>query len=120
MSARRSSGPSPTVSCTSGSDVTGAPEAGEDLAADGEVPVAERGAGDERRRRPRSAAEDLVLGPIEHLGILLVGERDETGIGDEVGGRPLPHVAQHLLDAVPAGAAGIGPDRRRAEVVLAE
>src|SRR5438105_9041846 len=120
MSACRSSSPSPTVSWTSSSEVTGAPEPGEDLPADRIVPVPERRPGHQRGGRPRPAAEDLVVGAVEHLGVLLVGEGDEAGVGGEVGRRPLPHVAQHLLDAVPAGAVGIGPDRRRAEVALAE
>src|SRR3954469_23350196 len=49
-----------------------APEAGEDLAADRMVPVAERGARDRRVRGPRSAAQRLVLLTEEHLGVLAV------------------------------------------------
>src|SRR5687768_17899638 len=119
MSPRRSSGPRPTVRRMSfsgdtpeppglWSDIAGAPEAGEDLASYGKVPVPERRAGHERRGRPGPAPQHLVVGAVEHFGVLLVGERGEAGVGGEVGRGPLPHVAQHLLGAVAAGAVGIG------------
>ena len=65
-------------------------EAGEDLAADRVVPVAERGAHRDRIGRPRPAAQHLVLGAEEHLGVLAVGERPEARVAREVGARSTP------------------------------
>ncbi len=79
-----------------------AAEAGEDLAADGEVPVAERGAHGRGVRRPGAAAQDLVVGTEEHLGVLAVREGTEPGVGEEVGRGPLPHSAQHPVHPVRA------------------
>ena len=100
--------------------VLGAAEAGEDLAADGVVPVAERDAHRGRIGRPRPALEDPVLVAPEHLGVLRVGEGGETGVGREGGRRPLPHVTEHLVHAPGADVLGVGPDRRRSGVALTQ
>ena len=59
--------------------IAGAPEAAEDLAADGVIPVAEGVAHRTGPRGPRAAAEDLVLGAEEDLGVLLIGKALEAG-----------------------------------------
>src|SRR5581483_9530440 len=93
-----------TSSTTSGSAasrsaVARTAEAGEDLAALGQIPVAERTARDDGLRRPRAAAQHLVAAPEVHRRVLRVGERLESRIGSEVARGPLPHVAQHLMAA---------------------
>src|SRR5947209_17397106 len=98
----------------------GAAKAGEDLAADGQVPVAEGGPSRHRVGGPRAAAQHLVPCPEEHLRVLAVGEGDEPGVGLEVGRGPLPDVADELVDAEGTGALGIGPDRRWTVVPLAQ
>src|SRR5205807_5635454 len=89
------------------------PEAGEDLAPLRVVPVAEGGRGNARRRRPRSTAQDAVVGPEEDLGVLAVGVGGEAGVGAEVARRPFPDVAHQAertarRSAVRAGARGGG------------
>src|SRR5207248_3065696 len=101
--------------------VPGATEAGEDLAADRVVPVAERGPDGRRVSCPRPAAEDLVAGPEEHLRVLAVGKRREPGVGLEVRAGPLPDVADHAQAAhgrraLRARADGGGPEPALAEV----
>src|SRR5262249_28409048 len=87
--------------------VGGAAEAGEDLAPDRVVPVPERRPLDARVGRPRPAPQHLVLGAEEHLRVLAVGERHEARVPVEVGGRPLPDVAEHWWRPVgPAVARG--------------
>src|SRR3954469_18834950 len=82
-----------------GSGIAGAPEAAEDLAADGVIPVAERVANGAGTRGPRAAAQNLVLGAEARFGIFLVGEALESGPGPEVARRPPPHVADHAVAA---------------------
>src|SRR6476619_5728911 len=79
--------------------IAGAPEAAEDLAADGVIPVTERVADRGRSRGPRAPAQDLVVGAEEGLGVFLVGKALESGPGPEVARRPLPHVADHPVTA---------------------
>src|SRR3954470_17302342 len=102
------------------SRVTRAAEAGEDLAPDGKVPVPERGAHGGRVCRPRAAAQHLVLGSEEHLGVFAVRERAESGVSGEVGGGPFPDVAQHLLAPEPARSLRAAADRRRRPATLTE
>src|SRR5215207_6891728 len=80
-----------------GLGVRGAAEAGEDLPPDRIVPVPERGAAHAGVACPGSTPQHLVLASEEHLGVLAVGERHEARVPGEVGGRPFPHVAEHLL-----------------------
>src|SRR5262245_40033606 len=91
----------------SASGVAGTAEAGEDLAALWQVPVAKRVAGDERLRGPRATAQDLEALPEEQLRVLGVGKRDEPGIGCKVARRPFPDVAEHLVTSEVADAARI-------------
>src|SRR5690242_7822604 len=95
--------------------IAGAPEAAEDLAADGVVPVAERVANRPWAGGPRAAAQDLVLGAEEDLGVFLVGEALEPGPRREVARRPLPHVADHPMAADRRDVLLVTPDRRGAE-----
>src|SRR5581483_10851280 len=109
-----------TSSTTSGSAasrsaVARTAEAGEDLAALGQIPVAERTARDDGLRRPRAAAQHLVAAPEVHRRVLRVWERLESRIGSEVARGPLPHVAQHLMAAEVALSLGIGADGRGGE-----
>ena len=90
----------------------GTTDAREDLAADGQVPVAEAGSDHVAARRPRPAAQDLVLVAEEDLRVLGVGEGLEAGVGGEVGARPLPDVAQHLHRAAIRGGVGVSAGRR--------
>src|SRR5258705_11321520 len=85
--------------------IAGTPEAAEDLAADGVIPVAERVANGARPRGPRAPAEDLVLGAEEGLGILPVGKALEPGPRAEVARRPFPDVTEHPVAADGRGAA---------------
>src|SRR5438477_685339 len=101
--------------------VTRATESGEDLPADRIVPVAEGAAACHRVARPRAAAQHLVPWSEEDLGVLPVGERGESRVPHEVAGRPFPHLADELPDAVRGGARRVaagpgGPQVRAAEV----
>ena len=80
-----------------------AAEAGEDLPPDGVVPVAEGRAGDRRVRGPGAAAQHLVLGAEEHLGVLAVREGLEAGVAAEVRRRPLPDLADAAEQAERCG-----------------
>src|SRR5262245_44663540 len=91
----------------SASGVAGTAEAGEDLAALWQVPVAKRVAGDERLRGPRAAAQDLEALPEEQLRVLGIRERHEPGIGSKVARRPLPDGPEHLAPSEVAAAARI-------------
>src|SRR5205823_3447775 len=84
------------------------PEAGEDLSALGEVPVAEARRDDPSARGPRAAAQDPVVGAEEDLRVLLVGMRGEARIAVERAGGPLPHVADHAQAAMWRRALGVG------------
>src|SRR5262249_51205868 len=50
--------------------------------------------------------------PEEHLAVLLIREHAKARVRPEVGRRPLPDVADHVLDAVRAGARRVRPERR--------
>jgi len=65
----------------SSSGVLGEAEAGEDLAALRQVPVAEARPGDVRVGRPGGAAQHLYSSPKKDLRVLLVGEGREAGVG---------------------------------------
>src|SRR5205823_2116553 len=91
-----------------------------DLAADGEVPVAERAAGHVRAGRPGRATQHLVLAAEPGLRVIVVGVALEARVAAEVAARPLPHVAHELLDAVGASAFGVGAELRRPEGELVE
>src|SRR5262245_59155799 len=111
---------SPPSAARSPSGVACTAEAGEDLAALWQVPVAERVASDQWLRGPRPAAQDLVALAEVNLRVLRVRERDEAGVGPEVARRPLPHVAQHLVAAEVADAAWVRADGGGGEGGLVE
>src|SRR5687767_11384429 len=73
--------------------ISRAPEAAENLAADGIVPIPERIADRSRTRRPGPTAKHLILGPEERLRVLPVGKALEAGIRQEIAGSPLPDIA---------------------------
>src|SRR5215212_8889182 len=102
------------------SGVARAAEAGEDLPPLRVVPVAERVADHAEARRPRAAAEHLVLVAEEELGVLAVRVRPKARVRAEVARRPLPRVADHAEDAVGRLTLGIRPRRGRAETGLVE
>src|SRR6185295_16156352 len=93
------------------SGVARAAEPCEDLPADRVVPVAEACAHRARVRGPRAAAQHLVLRAPEHLGVLAVGKRTKAGVRGEVGGGPLPDVAEQLVRTPAADAFRMRPDR---------
>src|SRR5919199_1984270 len=97
-----------------------AAQAAEELAPDREVPVAEGVAHRGRAGSPRATAQNLVIGPEEDLGVLLVGEGLEARVGAEVAGGPLPDVPDKPQDPVGARPFGVRPDRRRPESQLIE
>src|SRR3954453_23417893 len=97
-----------------------APEAAEDLAADGVVPVAEGVAYRARAGGPRAPAEDLVLGSEEDLGIFPVGKALEAGPGQEIAHGPLPDVADHAPAAQRRHVARIRAHGSRAEGELVD
>src|SRR3954447_17718381 len=88
------------------SGVPGATEAAEDLAADRVVPVAEGAPDRGVVGGPGAAAQHLVLVAPEDLAVLRVGEGLEAGVRTEVGGGPLPHVADQAVHALGADAGG--------------
>src|SRR5205807_8250153 len=100
--------------------VTGGAKAAEDLAPDGEVPVAEGVARHRRSRRPGRAAQHHVLAAEEHLGVLAIGEAAKTRVAPEFAAGPLVHVTEQLLAAECAGPGGIGSDRRGSETALVQ
>src|SRR5262245_31348505 len=102
------------------SAVGGTAEAGEDLAALGQVPVAEGVPRDERLRRPRAAAEHLVAAAEVDRRILRIRKHLEPGIRRELARRPLPHASEHLMTAEVARARGIRADRGGREAALIE
>src|SRR5438445_8560328 len=102
------------------SGVAGAAEAGEDLAPDRIVPVAERRADGRRVGGPGPAPEHLVVGAEEHRRVLPVREPLVAGVGQEVRGGPLPYVPDHLDAAPGARALRVRTHRGGAEVALAE
>src|SRR5262245_32217494 len=100
------SGPSSVVrSC-----VPSAPKASKDLTPDGVIPIPEGVPDRVRCDGPGTAAEYLVVTSEEDGRILRVGKCAKPRIRLEVRGRPLPDVADHLLDAERAG-----PCRERAD-----
>src|SRR3954471_22477586 len=102
------------------STILGAAEAGEDLAPLGQVPVAERVPRHARARRPRAAAQHLVAGPEEGLGVLAIGVGAEARVAAEGAGGPLPGVSQQSEHAVGRRALGVAAGRQRAERELVE
>src|SRR5262245_48938720 len=107
------------------SGVSCAAEAAEDLAADGVVPVAEGAAYRDGIRSPGTAAEHAVAvvtpaRAVEHLAVLAIREGTEPGVGLERRRRPLPHVTEQPEHPPWVGAVGIGRDRGRPVVTLAE
>src|SRR3954451_8575799 len=107
-----------TVTCPrtdSAGIVRGAAEAGEDLAAHRQIPVAKAGADHPAAGRPGAAAQHLVLGAEELLRVLRIGEGAKALVGREVGRRPLPDVAEHLHRAAVRSAVGVGPGGSGAE-----
>src|SRR4051794_11710134 len=68
----------------------------EDLAALGQVPVAERRGGDHGVGRPGAAAQNAVALLEEDLGVLPVGVGAEAGVAGEMRGGPLPDGAGAL------------------------
>ena len=100
---------------------SGAPKTREDLAPDRVVPVAERPATGNAVGPERSPSQHLVVAAEEHLRILPIREGPEPRIRMETRRRPLPHVADHLLDTrcrrpgrVGADAGGTGGAQRHA------
>src|SRR5690242_2330736 len=79
--------------------IAGAPEAAEDLAANGVVPGAERVADRAWTGGPRAAAQDLGLAAEEDLRVFRVRKALEPGPWAEVARRPLPHVTDHAMAA---------------------
>src|SRR5882757_7918700 len=77
--------------------VPGQPDTGEDLPADGVIPVAEAGPHDVRPDRPGPSPQHAVVAVEERLRVLLIDHRGETGPRPQRRGGPLPHVAEHLL-----------------------
>src|SRR5687767_13038380 len=103
---------------TSGLRITGAPEAAEDLAADGVVPVAEGVANRTGAGGPRPPAKDLVLVAEEGLGVLGIGERLEARPRPEVAGGPLPDITDHAATADGRAVPRVRGHRRGAEAEL--
>src|SRR5262249_56678844 len=95
-------------------------EAGEELAALRQVPVAEGVAGDQGLRRPGPAAQHLVALAEVDLRVLGIREGDEAGIGREIARRPLPDVAEHLMAAEVAHPPRVRSHGRRRERALVE
>src|SRR5436190_18894600 len=100
---RYGSEPSP-VHLPPASGITRAAHAGEYLSAFREIPVAEGRANHVAARSPRAAPKHLVGVAEEHLRVLGVGEWAKSRVGEEVRGRPLPDIAEHLCRAAVCGA----------------
>src|SRR5215467_13311134 len=100
--------------------VAGGAEAGEDLPPDRVVPVAERAPAGDRGDAERATAEHLVLAAEEHLGVLPVRPRGESGVGQEVAGGPLPHIPDELPHAGRARAARVAARGSGLQVALAQ
>src|SRR5262249_34852127 len=84
-----------SVAC---SGIVGAADAGEDLAALREVPVAEARAGDDRVGDPGAAAQDAIVAAEEDLRVLWIRKGTKTGVTGEVRARPLPDRALQELE----------------------
>src|SRR2546423_14113969 len=95
---------------TRGLVIACAPEAAEDLAADGVVPVAEGVANRARAGGPRAPTEHLVLGSEEDFGVFPIGKALEAGPGHEIARGPLPHVADHAPAAQRRQVPRVGAD----------
>src|SRR5262245_43256848 len=104
----------------SASGVASTAEAGEELAALRQVPVAEGIASDQGLRRPRSATQHLVALAEVDLGVLGIGEGDEARVGRKVARRPFPHVAEELVAAEVARAVRVSADGGGGEGALVE
>src|SRR5205807_4764558 len=79
-------------------DIARAADAGEDLPPLREIPVAERGPGDQRIGDPRAAAQHPVLLAEEGLRVFRVRKGAEAGIAAEGRRRPLPDGSPHVLE----------------------
>src|SRR5205814_2919443 len=90
-----------------GTGVARGTKAGEDLAADGIVPVAERRATRHWIHGERAAAQHFVGAAEERLRVLAVRPGGEARVGQEVARCPLPHVANELARAGGGLARGI-------------
>src|SRR4051794_14589487 len=100
------------------SGIASAPEAAEDLAADGVIPVAEGVAHGAGTSSPGTASEHLVVAAEEGLGVLLVGKALEPGIRLEITGGPFPHVADHPAAADGRDILWIAAHRRGSKAAL--
>src|SRR4029434_4989837 len=98
----------------------GAADACEDLPSLWEVPVTERVPDGDGLRGPGAATQDLVAAAEMHLRVFAVGEGLEAWVGGEVGGRPLPHVTEHLMAAEEAPPGRIRADAGGGERALVE
>ena len=96
------------------------PDAAEDLPPIRVIPVAEAGPQGRRLHRPRPAAQHPVVPAEERLGVALVNHRGEARPRLQRRARPLPDVAEQLLDSVGRRAGRVGADRRRAQSFAAE
>src|SRR5947209_1502683 len=76
-----------------------APEATEDLTTNGVVPIAERVPCGTEPRRPRPAAQHLVLCTEKHLRVFGIRKGRESRIPIEIRTRPFPHVPDHPVAA---------------------
>src|SRR5262249_36574455 len=95
-----------SVAC---SGITGAADAGEDLAALRVVPVAEARAGDDRVGHPGAAAQDAIVAAEEDLRILRVRKGAKTGVAGEVRASPLPDRALQELELARPRSCGLLP-----------
>src|SRR5262249_38496007 len=97
-----------------------APNAGEDLAALGQVPVPEAGADHVAAGGPGAAAQHLVGVAEEDLGVFGVWESLEARIRGEFRAGPLPNVAEHLDGAAGGRRIGVGTRGSASEGELVE
>src|SRR3712207_3118173 len=91
--------------------IAGAAKPDEELAPDGEVPVAEGVADRAGTGGPRAAAQHSVALIKEDLRVLRVREALEARVGGELAGGPLPDVPDHAQRTV-----GTRPRRERADL----
>ncbi len=99
---------------------SGAAKTREDLAPDRMVPVAERPPAGNAVGPERSPSQHFVVAAEEHLRVLPVGEGPETRIRMETRRRPLPHVADQLLDTRCRRTRRVRADARWTEMALTE
>src|SRR5688572_16116072 len=102
------------------SGVGGTAEATEDLTSDRVVPVAETIANCAWACGPGAASQDLVLASEERLRVLPVRKALESRIASEIGGGPLPDVADHSIAAARRNISAIRTHRRGVERQLVD